>query len=115
VNDVTFANAAHWIQDKDPYSMARPSRFRTTNTGANWDSGAYGYDGAGNITAIGLDSYYYDKVGRILYGTTQNGVASQSYTYDTYGNLKSIGTTRSGVTTSGVTAIQRVEEDARYD
>lgn len=99
VNDVTFANAAHWIQDKDPYSMSRPARFRTTNTGANWDSGAYGYDGAGNITAIGLDSYYYDKVGRILYGTAQNGVASQAYTYDTFGNLKSIGTTRSGVTT----------------
>ncbi|HEV7922811.1 MAG TPA: hypothetical protein VGR02_18650, partial [Thermoanaerobaculia bacterium] len=30
-----------------------------------WTAGDYRYDGAGNITAIGSESYVYDKLGRL--------------------------------------------------
>ena len=35
-----------------------------------WTSGTYSYDGAGNITAIGSDSYVYDGVQRLKQSST---------------------------------------------
>lgn len=54
----------------------------------NWTSGAYVYDGAGNIAKIGSDIYIYDGVSRIVSGTAASH--SQAFSYDTYGNLTSI-------------------------
>ena len=55
-----------------------------------WCSGAYQYDGSGNIKAIGADTYRYDEFGRLVSGTAdmqRSGVASeQDYTYDVFGN-----------------------------
>jgi RHS repeat-associated protein len=50
-----------------------------------WDSGTYSYDGAGNILAIGGDSYAYDTAGRLRTATV-NG-RTEDYRYDEYGNL----------------------------
>ena len=33
-------------------------------TPSNWCSGTYQYDGAGNVTAMGADTYVYDELGR---------------------------------------------------
>jgi len=66
-----------------------------------WDSGAYVYDGTGNIMAIGADNYAYDVVNRLAYATAKTPSFSnneQRFTYDRYGNLKTV-TTISGTTT----------------
>jgi hypothetical protein len=59
-----------------------------------WCSGAYQYDGSGNIKAIGADTYRYDEFGRLVSGTAdmqRSGVASeQDYTYDVFGNRKTV-------------------------
>lgn len=64
-----------------------------------WDSGAYSYDGGGNVAEIGEQSYAYDGVGRLAAArsTRQAGEstllpsARQShnidYSYDSYGNM----------------------------
>jgi RHS repeat-associated protein len=51
-----------------------------------WMSGTYGYDGQGNITAIGSNAYSYDAFSRLVTSTT-NGIP-ETYSYDRYGNLK---------------------------
>ncbi|MGN6187155.1 MAG: RHS repeat domain-containing protein [Thermoanaerobaculia bacterium] len=55
------------------------------------DLGPYTYDGSGNITSIGNDSYVYDAYGRLVSGTAGPG-KSQTYTYDQFGNLLTITT-----------------------
>ena len=77
--------------------MARPSRIRSYSP-ANvqlWDSGTYQYDAAGNIKAIGLDQYRYDRFLRLVEGklNTHSPVQSQLYGFDNLGNLTSMTTT----------------------
>jgi RHS repeat-associated protein len=64
-----------------------------------WSTGAYVYDGAGNISAIGTGSepnsdsqtnvYAYDNVGRLIQGSANYaaGNRSETYTYDPFGNM----------------------------
>jgi RHS repeat-associated protein len=59
--------------------------------GATWCSGAYSYDGMGNIRAIGNDVYIYDTAGRLVSGTADKqrnpqSVSRQDYSYDAFGN-----------------------------
>lgn len=66
----------------------------------SWTNGPYGYDGAGNIQAIGAEAYVYDKVGRLkvatLRGPGLSSMQTQSFHYDEYGNL--ISTSKLGQT-----------------
>ncbi|HEV7921140.1 MAG TPA: hypothetical protein VGR02_10170, partial [Thermoanaerobaculia bacterium] len=59
-----------------------------------WTAGTYQYDGAGNITAIGPESFSYDKVGRLESATVRgpdlSALQTQTYSYDAYGNLTRI-------------------------
>jgi RHS repeat-associated protein len=68
-----------------------------------WTSGTFTYDGAGNITATGADTYSYDAVGRLVRGTADKertgALNEQTYTYDAYGN-------RLTVTTSGAACVE---------
>jgi hypothetical protein len=48
-------------------------------TNLSWDSGEMGYDGSGNIKAMGANAYVY-TAGRIVQATV-NGV-TESYGYD---------------------------------
>ncbi|HEX2062137.1 MAG TPA: RHS repeat-associated core domain-containing protein [Thermoanaerobaculia bacterium] len=66
---------------------ARPAAVATNARGF----GAYAYDGAGNITQAGDDSFLYDTRGRIEKATT-SGIA-QTFTYDRWGNITNIATT----------------------
>lgn len=61
-----------------------------------WESGAYTYDGAGNITGIGTKQYVYDRLGRLASGGDPSN--RQKYTYDPAGNLLSIKTYKSSST-----------------
>jgi RHS repeat-associated protein len=53
-----------------------------------WNTGQYSYDGSGNITNIGSQSYVYDSVNRLTQSVTVTAAGSnpESYTYDSYGN-----------------------------
>jgi RHS repeat-associated protein len=55
--------------------------------GDNGQSGTYTYDSAGNITAIGADTYRYDPEGRLKESVTRG--VTETYTYDAFGNRKS--------------------------
>jgi RHS repeat-associated protein len=66
----------------------------------SWTAGAYRYDGAGNITDIGGESFVYDKVGRLRSATVRgpdlSAMQTQTFHYDPYGNL--ISTSKLGQT-----------------
>ena len=68
--------------NQDASGIPRPASISTSGTtGGSFSSGAYLYDGAGNIKSIDLDSFKYDARSRLLtaYGKT--------YTYDRWGNV----------------------------
>jgi RHS repeat-associated protein len=52
-----------------------------------YSTGTYSYDGAGNITAIGSDTYAYDTAQRLVRSVTRG--VEEDYTYDAFGNRKS--------------------------
>lgn len=88
--------------------MKRPASIATSGALQNWSSGAYRYDGAGNIKKVGTDWFQYDQVGRLRKGvvhTDSNGAGgtaserAQSYVYDSYGNIQSITTQVAASTT----------------
>jgi RHS repeat-associated protein len=86
-------------QANDPNAMRRPASIAVTTVGGatRWSTGAYTYDGAGNVKSIGTHAFGYDKVSRLtsasLYLEPTSSVTpiAQSYTYDAFGNLQSIG------------------------
>lgn len=103
---VNYPNDTAWFQTNDPSAMTRPARIYTTGLTANWDSGAYSYDGAGNIVTIGtagttpVDNFFYDKIGRLQEAQISNGNQQwkQQYTFDGFSNITSIVTTEPGGT-----------------
>jgi RHS repeat-associated protein len=80
-----------------------------------WTSGEYVYDGAGNVRSIqragaGNDDFAYDAVGRLtganlahLPGEPSGSSYAQAFTYDRWGNMKSMATNGLS-TTFGVNA-----------
>ncbi|MBV9068120.1 MAG: hypothetical protein JO093_12215 [Acidobacteria bacterium] len=62
-------------------------RSRPSGYGDIGQSGTYTYDGAGNITAIGADTFVYDSVQRLVSSVTRG--VQENYTYDAYGNRTS--------------------------
>ncbi|MFZ2493947.1 MAG: RHS repeat-associated core domain-containing protein [Thermoanaerobaculia bacterium] len=51
----------------------------------SWSAGRdLSYDASGNITAVGSDTFAYDKVGRVIQSTV-NGI-TRKYQYDAWGN-----------------------------
>ena len=95
----TAGNGVRTTIDQDPSSLPRPARIYTTPAG--YDSGTYGYDGAGNVIKIGSDSFVYDPRSRLTSATLAGAeFGTQSFSYDPYGNLTS--KTTNGVATSYV-------------
>jgi RHS repeat-associated protein len=106
INRVTYGNQV-WVEHaKDPDDMSRPRRITMGNAGEPWTTGEYLYDGAGNIKAMGADTFRYDKVNRLVEANV--GSYTQSYTYDPYGNLTLISTDGVDRTIAVVTASNRV-------
>jgi RHS repeat-associated protein len=60
-------------------------------TATPWQSGAYGYDGAGNIKSIGSEQFAYDALGRLVSGTAGVG-RTQTAAYDGFGNITTLTT-----------------------
>jgi RHS repeat-associated protein len=67
----------------DPSLLPRPSSISTSSGGFN--TGAYSYDGAGNITKMDPDTFTYDGLSRLTVSTVSG--QQLSYPYDRYGNL----------------------------
>jgi RHS repeat-associated protein len=93
VYQVVHANGSPGVTDtyaKDDNDMRRPKSVATTNTGNNWSTGTYQYDGSGNIWKIGgPEVFIYDKVNRLTSGTIlAAGVTrTQTAAYDAFGNM----------------------------
>ena len=123
VKNVIHANGVTWNQAADPYGMARPASYSTTGaTSNNWTSGTYGYDGAGNVTAIGGSTFTYDAVSRLTASSVKIGVvagtgttATQAVTYDTFGNITAMTTSGAGSLNLGTSATTNRMTYATYD
>lgn len=91
------ANGTVDVVENDPRGLNRP-RNMSTRLGPTtlWSSGAFRYDGAGNITGLGVERFTYDSFQRlasawVLDGQNGNGSAyGRTYTYDPFGNLVDI-------------------------
>lgn len=72
----------------DPSGLTRPFKIDWNWVGGSSSTGTYSYDGAGNISAMGVDSFQYDLAMRV----TEANVAGQRqrYEYDGFGNLTSM-------------------------
>ena len=95
VNQITHANSTKVVHGKDPFDMARPASIalqRVSGGTTLWQTGAYGFDGAGNVKAIGSDWYTYDKVSRIKFGTTSGATKRECATYTAFGTINGLGT-----------------------
>ena len=53
VNQVLHDNDVTETQANDPNAMRRPASISAAGAAANWTTGTYSYDGAGNVTKIG--------------------------------------------------------------
>jgi RHS repeat-associated protein len=67
-----------------PAAIGGVQRPQALGLGDNGESGTYTYDGSGNITAIGSDTFLYDAEGRLK--TAVIRTVTGSYTYDAFGN-----------------------------
>jgi RHS repeat-associated protein len=105
---VIHGNGARDQFDMDPNFMQRAAGITIKNGAGTqlWASGAYQYDGSGDITKIGSDWYAYDKVGRVVEGTSLDaGGKKRRYNYDAFGNVWSY-QTYNNVTASGGSPVQ---------
>ncbi len=81
----------HWDRGAD--LMARPVRIHTTGVvGTPFDTDTIQYDGAGNVSAMGPDSFTYDGTSRLVSGTTGEGAYLQENQYDPFGNRVAVAT-----------------------
>jgi RHS repeat-associated protein len=102
VNRIAHANAVSVDHTIDPDNMRRPRQIALSNANGSWTYGNYAYDGAGNIKAIGSDTYVYDKVSRLTSGsfaTASCGAKSQTASYNPFGYMTSTTTTDWGTQT----------------
>ena len=88
---VAFDNGTSGTYGEGTSGMARPSRrhFKNASNQSLFDTGTYGFDGAGNVRAIGADSYTYDGAHRLTSGTVKAAGQNrlETYVYDTADNL----------------------------
>ncbi len=85
--------AAPGVSDQiasDANGLTRPKNFLWNWTGGSASSGDYVYDGAGNISRIGGDTYGYDAALRLIQ-TRMGGTTETIYGYDEFGNMTRMG------------------------
>ena len=84
---------------QDSSLMPRPSSIAAVEQASGtslFATGNYSYDPAGNITAMGADTFAYDATSRLT-NASLVGAGSQAYTYDLYGNMLTKGGVSFGV------------------
>ena len=65
LHEVTHANGVTDVQQNDPEDLQRPLSLSTQGASEDFTTGAFGYDGAGNVTQMGPSRFIYDKLSRI--------------------------------------------------
>ena len=107
----------------DPDGMTRPASI-TAARGASllWNTGAYQYDGAGNVKRIGPSYYTYDLVSRLTFGSVNisQGITTptfktQGYVFDAFGNIQQISTNGIPTNTPTTSATNRLSAPSTYD
>ncbi len=88
MSGINYSNGVTGVFTQGTGRMNRPAQLRYHKSGATvFDTGAYDYDRAGNIWQIGVDTYHYDKLSRIVRGTVQQaGNHWEEYEWDIFGN-----------------------------
>jgi RHS repeat-associated protein len=77
----------------DPNRLARPGSISAAGPFASWTTGAYTWDGVGNVKTMGGSWFLYDKVSRLKEAHVKTGPSGtgsevwQAYSYDGFGNL----------------------------
>jgi RHS repeat-associated protein len=109
----------------DASFMPRPGAFSTALTSnpnaVYWSTGAYAYDGAGNVKSIGPSSFVYDQVSRLTAGTlytdavTPIHAVTHSSSFDGFGNILSITTNGTTVNTPTSSTTNRLNAPTTYD
>ena len=92
---VQHANGLTDTLGRDPDWMSRPSGLSTAGSGGDlWSSGTFTYDDAGNILKMGPDEFFYDEVSRLTRAEVHaaGSLTTETFHYDRFGNLTSIGT-----------------------
>ncbi|HEX4954100.1 MAG TPA: RHS repeat-associated core domain-containing protein [Thermoanaerobaculia bacterium] len=98
VAQVAHANLVSDVIGNDPTGLPRPSVIGTSNAVTNWTTGAFAYDGVGNIKTMGGSTgswFLYDGASRLKEAhvkTAPSGTGAevwQTYSYDGFGNLLS--------------------------
>ena len=100
VKEVSYANGARTVYQKDPWRMPRPRKItHWKGSTKHYGSGVYKYDGAGNMWQAGSDRYTYDKAGRLLSGTVKaaGSALREDYQYDPADNLVSVSVNGGGL------------------
>jgi len=85
---VTHGNGVTSTYAKDDFDMSRPKSIGTQYASANWSSGTYAYDGAGNVKTVGTDWHTYDLVSRLRSGSFtawNQGTKTHAATYNGIG------------------------------
>jgi hypothetical protein len=79
VATITHGNGVSLTQEPDPDGLERPSLLFTAGAlnaagaAANWNSGFFEFDGAGNVTEIGNAHFLYDGVSRVKRASVWTG------------------------------------------
>jgi RHS repeat-associated protein len=100
VNQVTRPNSTTDTFAKDANDIVRPASVTVRGPlGLTlWTTGTYTWDGVGNIKAMGSDTFFYDKVSRLLEGKITSVSKKQCNSYDAFGNIKGQATVASSQT-----------------
>ncbi|MEM7581858.1 MAG: RHS repeat-associated core domain-containing protein [Acidobacteriota bacterium] len=87
---IDYSNNVDGIFDQGTNGMVRPQRLRyLMGSAPRFDTGNFGYDGAGNVWKIGADRYVYDQASRLRSGTVAQAGSGfkKEYRYDAADNI----------------------------
>lgn len=94
VASVTHVNGVTVTTANDPVLIRRPASIQIAGPGWSQSTGTYAYDGAGNIKAIGPNSFAYDGASRLV--SAEMGIGGQTntqdYHMDGFGNIQAVTT-----------------------
>jgi RHS repeat-associated protein len=99
VKDIAHSNTVVVSRANDPNGIPRPASITASKAGVTmWTTGAYQYDGTGNVWKMGTSWYEYDSLSRVKTGVVfpdplgAGTQQKQTYSYDNYGNVLSVAT-----------------------
>ena len=95
LSSYTTGNGVKTSLEADPNGLPRPARIRTSGAAATFDTGAFTYDGAGNVTSMGsiedgtADVFTYDRLSRLKTAQWRSlsTTYAEAFSYDDQGEM----------------------------